>query len=565
MSEAVTNSSESQRPFLGVEWRLTSAWLRELSFVTTRGLLCLLVAAALLLVADYVIDRTFKLSGDHRLLLLGGNAFVVLFALWWTWWRHFKRYDPVRVALEVEGLYPRLKSLLVSYVQLHDEAKQTGGISPALVRAMCRQTVEETRSLRFGRIVRFRTLRSTVMLCFAALLLAVAVGLRQPELFNVFLTRMTNPFSSLSYPIYTRIEQVTPARLNIQEGQPVTLEVRAGGEIPAEGTLTIRRDEGDAETVRIAAGKETRPGMCAFTYPIKEAYYSFSYSFQLGDASSDECRVNVIPPPRIEPRLTVTYPAYTKRQPQETEALGPEILEGSKITWTLKSDRPLAVAEMFTEGTPLPVTMDLSSDGKTITHSSSPAKSFTYSFRWTDKDYQFVYAPGVRYSVQVVPDRSPRVDLISPTRDEKATVEKELEIVFTAKDDYGLSSVRLVYVVESKDSPGTSGPEQFVPIRTFAGAALEARETFQWPVQKTIADLKPGYVIRYAVEVFDNREGQAGATRSEPPRRLSVVSPEEYLRLVMEERNRLLSRIKELHAKEKLAAEAVGELDGSKP
>jgi hypothetical protein len=168
-----------------------------------------------------------------------------------------------------------------------------------------------------------------------------------------------------------------------------------------------------------------------------------------------------------------------------------------------------------------------------------------------------VYAPAARYSLQVELDQPPRVILLTPSGDEKATTEKQLEISFRAKDDYGLAAARIVYTVENREA---TGKEQYRAIPPFKDCPLEVSvEKYRWRVRESIPDLAPGDVVRYAVEVFDNRPGTPGVARSES-RRMNILSVQEYARLILEERNRLLFRLNQVYDEERRAANVLDKL-----
>ncbi len=567
MSEiAGDNNFDRAAPFGAMERKLVRAWRRERTFVETRGLCHLFLWAAVLFTSNFAIDWVFNLSGRGRVTLLAVNAVVLAAVVYWHWWRYLKRYDPVRAALEVETCYPQLKSVLVSYVQLHGRAEQEAGMSVSLVRAMCRQAVKVAGPIDFGKIVRFRTLNRLFICCLAVLLVGSLAGWRQAELLKVFVGRMADPKSTLRYPTRTFLWPVTGDKV-LQEGRPFSPSALAGGEIPKEGILSIRPADGDTEIVRIPPGKKLQPGgRREFTYHMGEVYRSFTYSFRLGDAVSGRYKVTVVPPPRMEPLLTITYPAYTNRKPSTNESLTLDVLEGSQIEWKLKFDRPLAAANMTQDGG-RSAEMALEDDGRvarlTLGKGEEPlTKTLSYGFRWTDSENSFTYAPAAQYTLQVVPDRPPRVALTAPSRDLKGTIQKGLAVRVTVKDDYGLAAARIVYSVEGDPSTGEGAiPETRAPITTaaFDKQPLETTVAFTWKVVDSVPDLKPGDVLRYAVEVTDNRPGTPWTTRSEM-RRLIVVTPGEYVRYVAEQRARLLARIRELQTEEKRAAEAVEEL-----
>ena len=124
----------------------------------------------------------------------------------------------------------------------------------------------------------------------------------------------------------------------------------------------------------------------------------------------------------------------------------------------------------------------------------------------------------------------------------------------------GLWKLPIVYVVENR----TPAVEQTRDICVFKVPPKTAREGMRWQVAGSIPDLQTGDVVKYAVEVVDNRVGSAPGVARSDARRLTIVSPEEFLRMAAEERQRLLGRLKVLHGEETKAMGAVRELDKDK-
>lgn len=559
-------------PSPDVERKLVGAWRRKRNFVDLRGIFHLCIAIAVLFAADFGIDWTLNLSGPGRIVLLTVNLLILLAVAYVRWLRHVRRYDPLRTALEVETCYPQLKSILVSYVQLRNRVHRDECISASLVRAMCSQAADVTTPIDFGKIVQFRTLKPLFYVC-ALVLLAFGLTVWQGSaLVEVFLGRMLHPTSRLRYPTKTIFEPLTQDAV-VQEGRMFSPGALAGGEIPKEAVLTIRPEDGESETMLVPAGKESRTdGKRAFIYHMGEVYRSFNYSFLVGDAASDSYKVTVVPPPRVKAAVIATYPEYTHRKPRTTASLTMELLEGSQIEWSLEFDRPLASAEMIQDGgKSLP--MILENDGRAarlaLGGPNNPlAKTLSYSFRWKDGEHGFTYSPAAQYTIQFAPDRSPRVTMASPSRDFSGTVQKELDIRVTASDDFGLSAAQIVYSVENESTAGKGSiAETTLPIKTevLKDQPLEATLSIKWPLRKAIPDLAPGDVVRYSVEVIDNRPGKPSTSRSET-RRIDIVTPAEYVNYVQKQRARLLAQIRELQSVEKKSSETLDEelksLDG---
>ena len=554
---------DQRNPSAAVERKLVGAWRRKRIFVSLRGAFHVCIWIAVIFAVDFAIDWTLNLSGTGRLILLAVNLLILAVVIYLRWLRHVRRYDPLRTALEVETCYPQLKTVLVSYVQLRNRDDQDPGMSVSLIQAMCGQAATVTTPIDFGKVVRFRTLKPLFIACFVVLLVGGLAIWSGNELVEVFLGRMFNPTSNLRYPTDTLFEPVTQDAV-IQEGRTFSPKALAGGEIPKEAVLTIRPLDGETETVVIPAGKENRTdGKRAFTYHMGEVYRSFTYYFRIGDAVSDSYTVTVVPPPRAKATVTVSYPTYTNRQPNSTTSLTMELLEGSQIEWLFEFDRPLASAEMIQGGEKtvplvlqddgLATRMALGGQGEPLT------RSLNYSFRWKDAEHGFTYSPAAQYMIQVVPDRSPRVALVSPSRDLSGTIQKVLDIRVSASDDYGLSSASVIFSVDNDSTTGKGSiAETPVPIKTevFKDQPVDATLSFNWPLLTSIPDLAPGDVVHYSVELTDNRPGKPLTTRSEM-RRMAIVTPGEYVDYVAKQRARLLAQIRELQAVERKASDSL--------
>ena len=569
---ATAATMDRPSPSISVEQKLMSAWRRERFFVDLRGTFHVLLWLTILLAVDFGIDWTLNLSGLGRLILLALNLFILAGLGYFYWLRHVKRYDALRTALEVETYYPQFNSLLVSYVQLRQRIDQNSGISPTLVDAMCNQAIGVAAPIDFGAIVSFRALRPLFLACCSIVLAVGWAGLLNRELVAVFFGRLIHPSSTLRYPTNTQLESVTKHAV-VQEGRTFAPSALAGGTLPPEARLTIRPLDGEAEIVSVPAAKETQgDGKRAFTYQMGEVYRSFTYTFRIGDAVSDPYVVTVVPPPNVKARVTVTYPPYTNRKPLTKESLTVEVLEGSQIDWSLDFDRVLSSAEMVPDSEQA-IPFVLQKGGRaanlTLGGSGEPlTKTLRYSVRLQDGEHGFAYSPPAQYTIQVVTDRAPRVVLESPARDLTATRQKVLDIRATGNDDYGLASAQIVYSVLNQSTTGKGSiPETSLPIKTDAlkDQPLDGSLAFKWSLLDSIPDLSPGDVVHYSVALTDNRPDKPSTTWSEM-RRISIVTPAEYVDYVAKQRARLLTQIRELQAVEKKAAanleEELKTLDG---
>jgi len=531
-----------------VEHKLRKAWRKQRRFHHSNGIAHFLLWLLALILLDLLVDWLFLIPGYGRLLLLAINLVGLGWVAWHYWLRHLRRYDAVRVALQVEGRHPELESLLVSYVQFDDAATADPHASPSLVRALRRFTVEATHPLDFREIISFRELRRIFTLAACVLAFFALYSVNWSEHLRVLLLRMINPTTELTYPTRTTIEEVT-GHVTLRQGDSITIRALAAGRIPARGALWVQPRDGEWEKLPVfpADGAE-------FAYRFREVFQDFDYYLRLGDARSERYTVTVIPPPRIlHTRVHLRYPAYTRERARTVDFLNLEVPEGTEVEWELTCDRPLALAEMLPEEGEARA-MELGEGGLVARLTLAATESFAYQFRWEEQEHGYAYRDQVHYFVGVIPDAPPQVEIVAPTGDDKATVRKTLAVAYLARDDYGIDKAWLVFTVND-------GEETRCEIGQFAEALVEAQATRKLMEPQTLPSLKVGDVVTYAVEVSDRYDRGDGPhlSRSDS-RRLFVVTVQEYLRYILEKRRRLRAEIEDMHQQEKEADSEVGKL-----
>lgn len=569
LTEAVPEAS-SFDPSAAVG-KLYSAWQRERRFIHGRGLCHVAVWSVGIIVFALLLDWLLVLPGLARILLLGICGSVLGWVIYRRWGRHLRRYDPLRTALQVEDLYPRLESLLVSHVQLREGRHGLEWASPRLIEALHARALASTAPLDFGGIVDFRRLRGVAAAALGALLVLGASVVWASDFYTVFLARMLNPTSRLSYPTKTRIVSTT-GDLEVQQGVAVTLAATVAGEIPETGTLLVRMEGSGWEEIEVRPEGGAPTGQSVdFPYTFERPYRDFQYAFTIGDTGSETYRVSVIPPPRIvRSEVRQTPPAYTGLPPRQVDGLNFEALEGSGLEWTIQCDRALSAAEWIREGagtgpdedpegssaaTVRTIPLRIDSKDPTIAYLEGKAtRSLEYRFRWRDLEHGFVWAGSVQYSLRVTRDLAPRVEILEPRHDQVGTLQKEIGITFRAVDDYGLEDAWIIYSVndgpEQKKQVSTPGPlEPSRPVQT------------RWRPLDDLPALAEGDSLIFAIEVSDRRDSRETAGRGRSRwRRLQILSVADYLKYLSEKKSELFSNIQGVLREETDGAESIEQL-----
>ena len=532
--------------------RFRAVWRKETTLHLLRGACHVAAWGVVLLFVTLGLDWWLDLPSYVRIGALAGVLGVLVGLACRRGIRHVRRYDPLRTALRLGAEHPPMDSLLVAYVELHED-RPPRGISAPLIAAARGEAVRRAGPLPFEDGVRLSSLRRIAAVSVVALLALLGFGVARWPVLGVFVRRMVAPFADVGYPTRTTIEGFS-GDLVVKRFDPVEVYARVGGELPENGRLYVRMKGLGWERIDLS-----RTGKGTFRHLIGPVRSDFEYYFRLGDAKSRRASVAVAYPPRIvRSRIDLEYPRYTRLGPQQAETFNLKLPEGTKIGWHLQLDRPVEAVEVATEDRGARQ-MELA-EGATVARLALPAAastSYRFRFRWRLRDRRYVHE-GARHFIRVIPDQPPAVDLLFPAEDEKATLRKTLAISFVGRDDYGLSRAWIVYSLNDAS-------ERKHPLALLGGDRSAMREA-SWTPTDTLPDLKVGDMVTYAIEVSDDCSGpqgpQLGRSRS---RRVQFVSQTDYLAYVQELYRKYLGQVRPLYLRERDSVRRVGALVRSRP
>jgi hypothetical protein len=374
-----------------------------------------------------------------------------------------------------------------------------------------------------------------------ALVALAAFGAWRGDMLAVLAARMLNPASRMPYPTLTRLESPS-GDLVVRTGEPVTLTAVASGVIPTRGRILLRYGGLGWETVELPPLADAP---ARFEYRLPHTQSDVDYYFRAGDGRSRRHQVKVVQPPSVEKAdIRLTFPAYTRLGPRQHDSLTLKVPEGTVVTWNLTFSDRIEAAELVMEGAELQP-MELSRNGRTASAQRTAEASRAYQVRvhWRLGNRDHIES-GARAYLQVIPDADPRVTLLQPSEDVKATIKKIVNIVYSAQDDYGLATADIVFSVND-------GGELRHPLGGLNGRT-HAEAAFEWPVTTLLKTLKDGDLLTFAIEVADARPGQAGRNRS-LSRRVQFVRETDYLEFVVARQRKALGQLRSAYLQEKQA------------
>ncbi|MFT5049022.1 MAG: hypothetical protein ACI8QZ_000411 [Chlamydiales bacterium] len=534
-------------------------WLHGIG--TTLGVTALWLLFAFL--ADWLMHVPLAVRLLHCSVLFGLPGIFLARSLV-RWLRRVP--DRAGLAQLIERAHPELNDVLVSAVQLtEDPSKQNEASGPLILRVV---SEAETRSAQVDlkRVVAPREPRRRFALGAAAALIVGAAISTQPVLSKIFFTRLFG--ADVAWPQRTHLVLEIPEvgdrvrvdnsakgiDVRVARGSDVPVLVRADGVIPAE--VTLHFSNGDRSVL-------TSGGTTLFRTLLRSVQEDMVFSVTGGDDMDRELqvRLTVLQPPDIAGlAVQITPPAYSGL-PERTEYAGDvEVLAGSQLVVTVLVDPPDAtgIARLLPEGTEIALTQrpypeqtppaspaspeepaDAVADAAPrtgLSFSFAARASTRYRFELTDDTGLPNPDPGL-YGVQVVEDRRPEVQLISPGRAEVDVVlGGAVPLRVRVHDDFGIAELNWeVTGVVASDEPLASVAlvPEVIPAgdstRRRGGVASFARSRLEVDQLTGDLPLSEGAQVTLQVRARDNREPKANESLSAPVR-LRVVTADEFQR-----------------------------------
>ncbi len=531
---------------------------------------CLVVV--ILLVLMFAVDFSWHLSivGRVWLLGLGGSLLLVqvvrqVLAAWG------ERETLVDLALVLERRH-RVDSDLVAALQFNAPANARWG-SPQLANAVVQRAADLATQLDYRAALPMQVVRRHRRRALTAIALLAATSWLWPEHARAFTQRLL--LRDVPYPTRTQIEDVlingqSYANRGI-EADALTFQVRCSGDIPDRGTIVVRGVTTGASTqLELKPSDDVVPVDLAsgvFVTEIPQLDEAVEYSIRLGDARTVARRIEVIPRPRVELKVTVTPPAYTQLGATQHREHFLHIVEGSAVQFDLQSvnDKRLMRAELVltpldtpghtpdfaptSAGTSLPfVQQDAAGRQWRLPGAAVPlarvTRGFQYRIELTDEDGLSTYFPIVG-AMRLRPDQIPMARIQTT---HQLVVPSAVPVIhYDVDDDFSIGKVVLhVHSQRHAGATGDQGESLSVPV-VLEGTPLDTtRLPHQGEIQLDLSrlTLEPGDLVEVSLEVTDHRGDWPGASFRTDSLALSIADERAAVAAILqqdEEAERLLS------------------------
>lgn len=442
-----------------------------------------------------------------------------------------KNVSGLFAAKTLETSAPEFRSSLLSLIDLKRAERP---VSPVILATMEKRAAVTLTKLNVEDAIDKRPLLHTLCVLFGVVVVFCAYSVLSPKSLSPSVLRAFLPFANVTPATQTEILEVKPGDAKIRAGDslPVSVTLRASGEIPANVTLLFTTADRRFVDEPFSLNPTTEPTVFEgiFGDDGQGLLQSFSYRIAAGDAHSSDYQVTVTTPPSA----TVTeqryqYPDYMELEPLTQMGGAIDVWEQTTVTLHAEANVPVARAEFefadtedFASAYPGP-SVKISGKKLTIGWQANARQSDGkfpkfYRVKVWDADGSADPKPAV-YPINVRLDQPPQVVLLAPTTNLEMPSNGTVPLVVAARDpDFKLARVSLKFSRDDNDvTDETLSEKPQSEIQLEHDFALE-------PLR-----LKSGDKIRFWIEAQDNKLPTHNLAKT-PPLEITIqdkVSKEE--------------------------------------
>jgi hypothetical protein len=416
-------------------------WSLHVAQGVAQTIVAVVALVALAAAVDYIIELPWLVRAS---LAAAGVAFAAVLAVRWII-HPARTWNKVRVASELEGLFPRLGQRLRTATQHggrpHDDLVREG-VAPAMVAALEVETAEKFKPLPYQAAlpVRPALVWSLVSLCSIA---ALAVLATYDSEWQIALRRvMLAPVS------YTNLSATSSADL-VDEGADVEIRATISGR-PRSELVLYAREVGDPEwRTESMDNVDTE-----FTGRLYNLQSNTEFFVAAGPERTPVQQIAVRHPLKIvATRVEVTAPAYTGLALATHESGSFSAVHGSTARIQFDFDRSPTAATLVVKDPAKPTVPPRSIEMTVQNQHASAELTLTADVEYTveARDAAGVPAAPNRHRARVTADQSPTVWFDSPSENMEVHTLAEVLMRAKAKDDFGLTKMGVTFQVNNEE------------------------------------------------------------------------------------------------------------------
>ncbi|MBI5022387.1 MAG: hypothetical protein HZB59_13205 [Ignavibacteriales bacterium] len=449
-------------------------------------------------------EEYFHFSGTGRLILfyflIVGSALIMGWYIVIPFLRLSRvlRIEPARETARLIGsFFPEIKDRLIDAVQVYEDKKYLQNhYSVELIDASFKDLFDAVAKLNFGEAIDESSIKKSAKYFFVVLFLFLITNIISPAI-------LLNPFYriihySQSFSQKKLIEfNVEPGNVEVVRGADVIIKVQAN----VDKNQAVILSTCPAGQHVFESNQMKQRANSSFITTLNNLVSTTEYYATAGDVSSEKFTIKVIDRPFIRSlNVTITPPAYTRMQKSFVDENSGDIraYAGSTVHLDINSNKELISSlVMFNDSSVVNLkTNKINAAGDFILR-----KNGSYKIIIEDAS-RLVNIDPVEYSVTVIPDDFPSIEILSPGKNIDLTTQMNLNLLIRIKDDFGFSKLKLWHrLAQSKyENPA----EEFSALNLPASSSNinQADISYDWSLDAL--NLVPEDIVAYYAEVFDN-------------------------------------------------------------
>lgn len=489
---------------------------RRLALLFYRGLSCVAILFAGMLLAAAVVDALFVGAAVRGLASLTFYATVCLSAVWLCWkpWQATANWP--QEARRIEQLEPAFKEQLLSAVELASDSSSTAVDSSAFRQLLQLRVARRTNGIDVRLLLPWTRIQHWVrwgivavaMLCLVSIIPALHLPQR--------IGRILFPWADLGRVgrIAIAIERPLPQSRLVPREEIVAIRARADGPPPKRLTLETRTSEQTISSLEMTpwiADDRVAKARCRFEALVPARSQWTEYRVVGDGAQTPWYRLTTkARPTAIEFTKRITLPSYAQSEPFElVEEHGDiEVIAGSSVQLRITVDQPTSLAELRWETNAtsaevaIPTSVPLTFDPLSM----QVSRAFVAS---CDADYKvflqsaesgFVNAFSPSYRVKLIEDKPPTLTWMVPKSASLITSANQMvSLQCGISDEFPLAKITRCVRVNSSDwQTSDPVPEAFV----------DAQSNHVWDLDLLQHAVKSGDHVDIKLIATD-RKGQA--------------------------------------------------------
>ncbi|MCB2204928.1 DUF4175 family protein [bacterium] len=470
-----------------------------------RGLLLTLGAVAGIVLVASVLEAVMYFGIEGRTVLFALSAAGVLTAagifLLPALAPRFsasRRKSEDTVALEVGAKFPEIRDRLLNAMQVFREMRKEKHVawSPQLVDAGFSDVSAAFERLDLAPVIDRAPLRRAARNAVIFLGVTVLAFAMLPSTLGGAFWHVLQFRTDFAPPAPFEF-MVIPGDIEAVKGEKLTLEATTSADEQPEITFHVREDEQE----EFDAVPTARDSSGMWMHEITGVRRSLVYYAEAAGYRSRQYRIDVVDRPFVRSlRTRLTFPSYAKLSPRYLDDNVGDVaaLAGTRVTLDVALSKEVQDARL--------VFSDSSEQEMEVTDLRAQA-SFVLkkdaSYHVALKDVNGIAnANPIEYSLTVLPDQGPTVDIIEPGRNSNLDESMRLALLIRIADDYGFSKLVLKYRLAA--SRYEKAQEDYSSITIPLPSAREREMEVPWIWNLTSLNLVPEDVVNYFVEIYDN-------------------------------------------------------------